>query len=76
MIMSNEPGMYRDGQWGIRIENTMVSKLDSDNRLYFDTISYFPIQTNLINETLLSHLEMQWLQQYLMQCKTVTCPSY
>ena len=69
MILSNEPGYYREEQFGIRIENLIAvqtaPKLD-DNRsmLEFETLTCIPIDLRLIEVDLLSDREKEWLNGY------------
>ncbi len=68
MITSIEPGLYRDGQWGIRIEN-LVLNVDAGNHgfgdfLKFETLSLCPIDTHCIDRSLLSAVEVDWLNRY------------
>lgn len=74
MLISNEPGFYRPKKWGVRIENIVATMLSSDNKLSFDTISYFPIQNSLINYTLLSKSETNWINEYQNHCKSLLLP--
>lgn len=69
MILSNEPGYYRPGGWGIRIENLIVVREAgalSDNRamLDFETITLCPIDKRLIVAAMLSDEEIAWLDAY------------
>ncbi len=69
MILSNEPGYYRPGGWGIRIENLIVVQEAGalgDNRamLEFETITLCPIDKRLIVASMLSEEEMAWLDAY------------
>lgn len=65
MVTSNEPGYYKEGEYGIRIENLVVTvKSDDEGFLEFDTITLFPIDQTLIDETLLSDREKDWLNSY------------
>ncbi len=71
MILSNEPGYYREGAFGIRIENLIVvekaPRLDGgDDRamLRFETITFTPIDRNLIDVTLLTDVERDWINAY------------
>ena len=64
MLSSNEPGYYLEGQYGIRIENLMVVVEDKEGWLKFDTITLFPIATNLINMGIMTSSETQWLNDY------------
>ncbi|MFZ2842950.1 aminopeptidase P family protein [Psychrobacter sp.] len=74
MISSNEPGLYREGKYGIRIENLMVNKRVSQptetefgDFLNFETVTYCPIDTRLIEKSLLSDIEVDWLNSYHKQ---------
>ena len=69
MILSNEPGYYRDGEFGIRIENLIVvqeaEKIgDRRDQLSFETLTYVPIDLRLIDISLLSPGERDWLNAY------------
>ncbi len=73
MIMSNEPGYYREGEWGIRIENLLiVSKpnlpaLGDREMLGFETITWVPIDRRLIDPKLLNADELVWINTYHKQ---------
>ncbi len=69
MILSNEPGYYREGAFGIRIENLIVVReADSlgDNRkhLDFETLTWVPIDTRLVAADMLAPWERDWLNAY------------
>lgn len=65
MVTSNEPGYYEDGEYGIRIENLVVTVESGDeNYLEFETITLFPIATNLIDLDLMTDNEIAWLNDY------------
>lgn len=68
MITSNEPGLYIEGQYGIRIENLILSKELSDKEggpfLEFETLTLFPIDLNLVDSKLLDASEKIWLNKY------------
>lgn len=76
-ILSNEPGYYENGQFGIRIENLVITK-DVDTKfsnvdkpskfLSFETITLVPIQQKLINKAMLTSDEIDWLNQYHERC--------
>jgi Xaa-Pro aminopeptidase len=81
MILSNEPGYYREGQFGIRIENLVVvhapPKPDSgDDRdmLAFETLTWVPIDRRLINAGMLSDGEREWLNNYHAQVRAKIGP--
>ncbi len=65
-VSSNEPGYYKEGAYGIRIENLMqcVPSKNNPDFLAFEVLTLFPIATNLIDETLLSNQERTWLNDY------------
>jgi Xaa-Pro aminopeptidase len=67
-LLSNEPGIYREGEYGIRTENVMLCrKFDSSpfgNFLCFETISLCPIDRTLISYQLLSQEEIHWINDY------------
>ena len=74
MITSNEPGLYREGKWGIRIENLVVNRAvakpnetEFGEFLYFETVTYCPIDTRLIDQSLLNQVETDWLNNYHSQ---------
>ena len=69
MMLSNEPGYYRAGHWGIRIENLILVEeraVPGGERatLGFETLTFAPIERRLIEPALLTPDEMAWLDQY------------
>lgn len=65
MVTSNEPGYYEDGEYGIRIENLVLTiESEDDGYLEFETITLFPIATNLIDKHLMTAEELDWLNTY------------
>jgi Xaa-Pro aminopeptidase len=72
MITSNEPGIYREGQWGVRIENLVLNvafEQGSDNTkfgefLQFETLTLCPIDTRCIDKNQMRPHEIQWLNTY------------
>ncbi len=71
MILSNEPGYYREGAFGIRIENLVVvqkardlATADRRKMLEFETISFTPIDRNLIEGAMLTRAERDWINRY------------
>ena len=69
MILSNEPGYYREGAFGIRIENLVVVQTapamgDNRDMLDFETITWVPIDRSLIDVDLLTLQERNWLNTY------------
>ncbi len=66
MLTSNEPGFYKDGEYGIRIENLIVAVPDEKypDFLRFDTVTLFPIDQKMTDVSLLDAKEKNWLNQY------------
>ncbi|MCQ3829787.1 aminopeptidase P family protein [Microbulbifer elongatus] len=66
MILSNEPGFYLTGEYGIRIENLVFIKDSSryPGFLEFEELTLAPIDQQLIDPTLLTAEEIQWLNDY------------
>ena len=64
MILSNEPGYYKEGEYGIRIENIIVVKEDKENLLKFENISWAPIDKDLIDPNILNRSELDWINDY------------
>ncbi len=66
MVLSNEPGYYKDGEYGIRIENLMYVKEHGIHKGYlcFETLTCAPIDYNMIIFDLLSSEERSWLIDY------------
>jgi Xaa-Pro aminopeptidase len=70
MILSNEPGFYKDGAFGIRIENLLMvsapEKIEGGEREMhsFETLTLCPIERRLIETRLLTKEEIDWLDSY------------
>ncbi|KAI0634735.1 Creatinase/aminopeptidase [Trametes polyzona] len=71
MTVSNEPGYYADGRFGIRIENIVIvreaqtpNNFGDKGYLRFEHVTMCPIGKNLIDESLLSAREREWLNAY------------
>jgi Xaa-Pro aminopeptidase len=71
MIVSNEPGYYREGAFGIRIENLIVVQDaapieggDDREMLSFETLTYVPFDRRLIDVTELTATERHWIDRY------------
>ena len=75
MLLSNEPGYYRAGEWGIRTENLIaVTDADEDGFMRFETITLCPIDRRLIDVTMLLPAERDWLNNYHARVLTVLAP--
>lgn len=71
MITSNEPGVYRPGQWGVRIENLILNvphdtpeQGQFGDMLRFETLTLCPIDTRCIDLSLMRSDEIDWLNRY------------
>lgn len=68
MITSNEPGIYRPGKWGVRIENLLLNvpamHTEFGEYLEFETLTLCPIDTRCIIISLLREDEVKWLNDY------------
>ena len=68
MFLSNEPGLYRPNEYGIRIENLIHVEHDQLTEfgqfLRFETLTFFPIDVRLIDINLMTSIEIQWLNAY------------
>jgi Xaa-Pro aminopeptidase len=69
MITSIEPGLYRAGQWGVRIENLVLNVPAATNEAFgdfleFETLTLCPIDTRCIDKDLLRADEVAWLNAY------------
>jgi Xaa-Pro aminopeptidase len=80
MIVSNEPGYYKEGEYGIRIEN-LVTVIDTGRKdesgkalLGFKTLTLAPIDRSLIEPALLTDDELAWLNGYHAEVKKTLLP--
>ncbi|HEU5482302.1 MAG TPA: M24 family metallopeptidase C-terminal domain-containing protein, partial [Sphingomicrobium sp.] len=69
MIISNEPGYYKTGAYGIRIENLVLvveKQIEGAEKemLGFETVTFAPIDRRLIKKDMLSPAEIAWLNDY------------
>jgi Xaa-Pro aminopeptidase len=80
MIVSNEPGYYRDGSWGIRIENLLVvngpEAIAGGDRpmMGFETITFAPIDRRLVEPALLTATERAWFDAYHAEVRARITP--
>lgn len=81
MILSNEPGYYREGEFGIRIENLLAvtapgreSSPDAREMLAFETLTFVPIDTRLLLPDMLSAGEVAWLDAYHAETRDRLAP--
>ncbi|XP_031972446.1 xaa-Pro aminopeptidase 1 isoform X2 [Corvus moneduloides] len=78
MVVSDEPGYYEDGSFGIRIENVVLvipaeTKYNFKNRgsLTFEPLTLVPIQMKMIDVNLLTEKECNWVNEYHQKCREV-----
>lgn len=78
MIITNEPGIYLEGKYGIRIENMMVvvqdEKTEFGQFMKFEAITYCPIDLAGIQMDMLTEGERQWLNNYHQEVYTKLAP--
>ena len=79
MICSNEPGFYKTGEYGIRIENLVVvgepKDIGGDRKVMeFETITLAPIDLNLVEPSLLTAEESDWLNAYHARVREMLSP--
>ncbi|KAJ4913897.1 aminopeptidase P1 [Raphanus sativus] len=81
MTVTDEPGYYEDGNFGIRLENVLVVN-DAETEfnfgdkgyLQFEHITWAPYQVKLINLEQLTREEIDWLNTYHLKCKDILAP--
>ncbi|MCI8709684.1 MAG: M24 family metallopeptidase [Dorea sp.] len=68
MVITDEPGIYEDGQFGIRIENEFIVRKGTKNKygqfMYFETVTFAPIDLDGIDPEEMSRDEREWLNNY------------
>ena len=82
MIVSNEPGYYKEGEYGIRIENlevTRIASIDfpSDNgrqMMEFESLTLAPIDLSLIDVSIMTADEIDWLNSYHLRVRSTVGP--
>uniref|UniRef100_A0A6B2L0I2 Peptidase M24 domain-containing protein n=1 Tax=Arcella intermedia TaxID=1963864 RepID=A0A6B2L0I2_9EUKA len=81
MIVTNEPGYYEDGKFGIRIENILAIKehpVDSGYTTFgflsYETLTYVPLDYKLIDVSLLTPNERSWINEYHLNCLQLLSP--
>jgi Xaa-Pro aminopeptidase len=79
MILSNEPGYYRAGRWGIRIENLIAVERrpiagEEHEMLGFETLTLAPIDLALIEPKLLDDEEIAWMNAYHLSVRRKISP--
>lgn len=68
MLLTNEPGLYREGQYGIRLENMVLVTEDQETQfgkfLKFENMTFCHFERNLVDKSMLSSQEINWLNNY------------
>ena len=73
MIISNEPGYYKENKFGIRIENLVYAKKTGKN-FNFENLTLAPIEKDLINFSKLSQKEKDYLFKYHLEVYSKISP--
>lgn len=81
MTVTDEPGYYEDGSFGIRLENVLIVKeantkfnFGEKGYLAFEHITWVPYQKKLIDTTLLTPAEIEWVNTYHSDCRKILVP--
>ena len=79
MILSNEPGYYKQGAFGIRIENLVLVEErevagQEGTYLGFETLTFVPLDRKLIEKSLLTAEEVAWVDSYHAQVRALLAP--
>ncbi|GAA4761410.1 aminopeptidase P family protein [Novosphingobium ginsenosidimutans] len=79
MILSNEPGYYKGGDFGIRIENLVLVEpraIDGAEGEYFgfETLTFAPVDRTLVDQTLLTRDEVAWWNAYHAKVEAILAP--
>ncbi len=79
MILSNEPGYYKQGAYGIRIENLVLVEeraIEGQEGKYlgFETLTFVPLDRRLIDKALLTAEEIAWVDNYHAQVRALLSP--
>ena len=64
MVLSNEPGYYKENCYGIRCENLMVVVEQDNGMLGFETLTFAPFDLRLVDSSLMTANEIEWLNRY------------
>jgi Xaa-Pro aminopeptidase len=68
MVITLEPGIYFEGQWGIRIENVYAIEEDQTGWMHFKALTLIPYSRKMIDINLLTKQELAWIDNYHRQC--------
>jgi Xaa-Pro aminopeptidase len=79
MILSNEPGYYKPGEFGIRIENLVLvvdAEIEGSEGTYltFETLTHVPLDRRLVDKNLLTDREIAWWNAYHAKTREILAP--
>ena len=78
MITSDEPGLYLEGKFGVRTESELLCRKGEKNAygqfMYFENITYVPIDLDAIDITKMSEVERRWLNEYHARVYEIVSP--
>jgi Xaa-Pro aminopeptidase len=79
MFLSNEPGYYKTGEYGIRIENLVLVEerkiAGAEGRYFgFETLTFAPIDKTLVDVSLLNGEELRWWNDYHAKVLSIIAP--
>ncbi|MXO51661.1 M24 family metallopeptidase [Erythrobacter gaetbuli] len=79
MILSNEPGYYKPGAYGIRIENLVLvvdAQIEGSEGKYltFETLTHVPLDRRLVDKSLLTEREIAWWNAYHAKTRDILAP--
>ncbi|KAJ7162266.1 Creatinase aminopeptidase [Mycena filopes] len=80
-VITNEPGFYSEGRWGMRIESALAvrrirtrGEFNGPVWLAFERLTCVPIQTRMVKESMLTKEEKQWLKDHNQRCFQLLSP--
>lgn len=80
LVLSNEPGVYRTGRWGVRIENLVTPVVadylpdQTSEFLNFETLTLCPIDTRMILTAMMTPVEIWWVNDYHKRVREALMP--
>ena len=74
MVTTDEPGVYIDNQFGVRIENEVLMKDDGKGNTINEPITFVPYEREAINPALLTDEELAWVNNYHKMVREVLLP--
>ena len=78
MITTDEPGLYLEGQYGIRLENELACRCGKKNEygqfMYFENLTFVPFDLDAVDADQMTDREREWLNQYHRSVYTTVSP--